>query len=163
MQKELSALIEPFHAYNFFVEIEGMFAGGFSEVRGLEMNTEVEKVYEGGVNGSCYKLPKTTSSSDLVFSSGVTYLDSMLTWYQSCSEGKITRKNGSVFILDSVGLPLYWWNFFGAWPRHWQGPQFNASQNLVATETFTLAHNGIKLHKLSAAEKLMGMAANALV
>lgn len=143
-QRQLGLKLEPFKAYNFFVEVEGMLVGGFSSVEGLESKTEVKVVRQGGVNDIEYKLPGQITCSDLVLKAGLTLLDPMWYWYQATLSGKIARKNGSIFILNDMGVPVAWWDFYNAWPVQWQGPSLDASQNLVASQSFTLAHEGIK-------------------
>lgn len=149
-QRNLGVRIDPFKAYNFFVEVEGMLVGGFSSVEGLESKTEVKTVRQGGVNDLEYKLPGQITYSDLVLKAGITYLDPMWYWYQSTLSGDIKRRNGSIYILDDSGIPAVWWDFFNAWPVQWQGPSLDAGQTLVATQSFTLAHEGIKKSLLSA-------------
>lgn len=136
--------LDPFKAYNFFVEVEGILVGGFTAVRGLESKMEVQTIREGGVNDRAYKLGGQVSYSDLVLESGLTALDPMWLWYQSTLQGTIKRKNGSVYMLNDLGIPTVWYDFFNAWPIEWQGPALDAGQSLVATQRFVLAHEGIR-------------------
>src|SRR5262249_45696672 len=46
---------DPYLGYNFAVEIEGLVAGGFSEVTGLAVEVETQDYREGGVNGFIHK------------------------------------------------------------------------------------------------------------
>jgi conserved hypothetical phage tail region protein len=133
----------PFNGYNFFVEIEGLLVGGFSAVEGLEFSAEVKTVREGGVNDKEYKLFGQITYSDIVLRQGVTAIDPIWYWYNSTLEGKIKRKNGSIYMLDERGIPNVWYNFYNAWPSKWQGPSLDASQNIVATQSITLVHEGI--------------------
>ncbi|MBI3284922.1 MAG: phage tail protein [Burkholderiales bacterium] len=150
-QRQLGIRIDPFKSYNFFVEVEGILVGGFMSVDGLESKTEVKTVRQGGVNDTEYKLPGQITYSDLVLKAGITALDPMWFWYQSTQSGDIKRKNGSIYLLDDQGIPCVWWDFYNAWPTGWQGPGLDASQNMVATQSFTLAHEGIKKSLTSSA------------
>ncbi len=150
-QRQLGLRIDPFKSYNFFVEVEGIVVGGFTSVEGLESKVEVRTVRQGGVNDTEYKLPGQISYSDLVFKSGIAALDPMWLWYQFALNGTVKRKNGSIYLLDDSGLPSVWWDFYNAWPVQWQGPTLDASQNLVASQSFTLAHEGVKKSLASAA------------
>lgn len=142
-QRNLKLHLDPFKAFSFFVEVEGLLVGGFTAVDGLASRTEVRSVREGGVNDTEYKLPGQITYSDLTLRSGLTALDPMWLWYQATLSGRVKRKNGSIYLLDDQGLPSVWWNFYNAWPTDWQGPSLDASQTLVATQSFTLAHQGI--------------------
>lgn len=141
--KLLGVRLDPYRAYNFLVEIEGILAGGFSEVSGLELSTEVERLREGGVNDRVHVLPKWTTQSDLVLKKGQTDMDLLWNWYADVTAGKVERKNGSIYLLDDQGLPAMWWDFFEAYPIKWSGPTFNASSNAVAFTSLTLAHHGL--------------------
>lgn len=135
--------LDPFRTFNFLVEVEGMVVGGFTSITGLGSKTEVRTVREGGVNDKEYKLSGQITYTDLTLDSGLTALDPMWLWYQSTLKGQIKRKNGSVYLLDNRGIPITWWNFFNAWPVEWQGPAFDSSQTLVASQRFILTHEGI--------------------
>ena len=135
---------DPYAAYNFRIEIEGLIAGGFSEVLGLNIETEVETIREGGANDIEYKLPKGTKYSDIILKRGITDSDFMWRWYDDVTHGKIKRKDGLIFLCDQTGSPLVTWGFVDAYPIKLDGPSFNATNNTIATETLTLAHHGLK-------------------
>ena len=149
--RSLGVRLDPYCAFNFLVEIEGIIAGGFSEVSGLEISTEVERFHEGGVNDRLHILPKTTSQSDLTLKTGQTDLDLLWNWYADVVAGKVERKNGSIYMLDAQRLPAMWWDFVEAYPIKWSGPAFNASGNSVAFESLTLAHHGLNKPAMSQA------------
>ena len=136
--------LNPYNGHNFFVEIEGILVGGFSSVDGLDFSCEVKTVREGGVNDKEYKLYGQISYSDLVLKQGLTAIDPVWYWYNSTLEGKIKRKNGSIYMLDDQGIPNVWYDFYNAWPSKWTGPSLEASQNYVATQSITLTHEGLK-------------------
>jgi phage tail-like protein len=141
--RSLGARLDPHTAFNFLVEIEGIIAGGFTSVSGLEISTDVERFREGGVNDREHILPKWTTQSDLVLKKGQTDLDLLWNWYADVVAGNISRKNGSIYLLDAQGLPAMWWDFVEAYPIKWSGPTLNASENTVAFETLTLVHHGL--------------------
>ena len=41
---------DPYSGFRFQVEIDGIIAGGFTDVSGLSVQTEVDSIREGGVN-----------------------------------------------------------------------------------------------------------------
>ena len=149
--RALGARRDPYGAYNFLVEIEGIIAGGFSELSGLDMSTEVESIREGGVNDYVHRLPKWTTQSDLVLKKGQTDRDLLWNWYADVVAGKVERKNGSIYLLDAQGIPAMWWDFFQACPVKWSGPTLNAAAGQVAFESLTLAHHGLTKSALSQA------------
>jgi phage tail-like protein len=138
-----NGLTDPYSAYNFLVEIEGIIAGGFTEVSGLTIETEIETVEEGGANDIVYKLPKGTKYTDITLKHGLTDIDLLWKWYEDVVNGKIVRKNGVIYLCNQVGIPMIQWGFQEAFPFKWEGPAFNASNSTIATETLVLAHHGI--------------------
>ena len=135
---------DPYAAFNFQVEIEGLIIGGFTEVNGLQVETAVEDYQEGGQNEYVHKLPGPTRyPSNLTLKRGLTDIDSFWRWHRKVIAGKITRKNGTVYLLDRQGLPAMWWDFKQAYPVKWSGPDLNAMENSVAIESLEIAHHGL--------------------
>lgn len=135
---------DPYLGYRFLVEIEGLVVGGFSEVTGLQAETEVEEVREGGVNGAVLRLPKATKFPNLVLKRGITDSDALWHWYQEVVDGYVNRQGGAVILWDEEGQEVWRWEFEGAYPVKWVGPDLKADGNAVAIETLELVHNGLK-------------------
>lgn len=136
--------VDPYLAVNFLVEIEGLIAGGFSKVDGLESAIETEDYVEGGRNDYVHKVLKGTSYSPIVLLHGFTDVDTLWAWHERTRRGVIQRKNGTVMLLDTRRMPVIWWNFADALPVKWVGPSFDASaDNQVAIERIELVHRGI--------------------
>lgn len=133
---------DPYGAYNFLVEIEGIIEGGFSEVTGLGIQTEYESIREGGVNDFEYKLPKGSKYSDITLKRGITDWK-LYNWYYDVVNGKVMRKNGTIYLRDHIGNNVFEWNIMNAYPVKWDGPTLNATSNTVAAETLVLAHHGL--------------------
>lgn len=133
---------DPFMAYNFSVEIEGLLVGGFSEVSGLSSEINLQSYEEGGVNDYVHKFPKHTTYPNLVLSRGLVNIDLFYIWYQATSQGLIQRLNGTIFLHDNQQNPVLWWSFKKAYPVKWEGPQFNASRDNIAVATVELVHDG---------------------
>lgn len=140
----LGTRLDPYFAMNFLVEIDGLIAGGFSKVDGLESTIETQDYVEGGRNDYVHKLLKGTTYPPLVLSHGLTDIDSLWMWHDRTRRGVIERKNGTIMLLDRQRIPVMWWNFAEALPVKWAGPSFDASgEAQVAIERVELAHRGI--------------------
>ncbi len=133
----------PYAAFNFLVEIQNLVVGGFSEVSGLQAETETEDYHEGGVNNFVHRLPKGTKFPNLVLKRGITDSYDLWVWYQQVMFGEVKRRNGSVVLLDNTYVEKWRWNFVDAYPVKWVGPDLKADGNTVALETLELAHNGL--------------------
>ena len=138
------ARTDPFLGYNFAVEVEGLVAGGFNEVSGLEIQTEVQEYREGGVNAYIHKRAGPVKyPSNLILKRGMTDVRTLWYWYWDVMQGIVERKNVSVLLLDTTGAEAIRWNFEQAYPVRWVGPSLRATASEVAVETLELAHNGL--------------------
>jgi phage tail-like protein len=142
-KRALGVRLDPFSAYNFLVEIDGIIAGGFTEISGLEIETEVERKVFGGENNIEYKFVTRTKCADLTLKHGLTACDFLWEWYNDVTQGKIVRRNGSIYLLNHSGIPTIWWDFVEACPIKWSGPGLNAAGNTIAFETLVLTHHGL--------------------
>jgi phage tail-like protein len=141
------ARIDPYLAINFVVEIEGSVVAGFTDVTGLSIETQVERKTFGGENHREYTFFTQSKYTDITLKCGVTSDEYLWDWYKEVINGQIYRKNGSIYLLDSLGNAKVWWDFTGACPIKWEGPTFSSTSNSVAAETLVLTHNGIIMHK----------------
>jgi len=137
--------IDPLMSFRFRVEIGGITTAHVSEVTGLQIETETEPYEEGGVNDFVHQLPKRTKYQHITLKRGITDRDELWRWYQEVVSGKFKRENGAIILMDISRDKEKWrWNFEGAYPVKWTGPDFKADSNTVAFETAELVHNGIK-------------------
>ncbi len=145
--KSLGDRQDPYLAYSFVVEIDGVIVAGFSDVSGLSIETQVDKKTFGGENHREYAFVVQTKYSDITLKRGLTDSNHMWKWYEKVINGHIKRCNGSIYLLDQNGIPKIWWDFLEAYPIKWEGPVFNATSSAVAAETLVLTHNGIYMHR----------------
>ena len=135
--------LDPYMAFNFLIEIEGLLVGGFSDVSGMESRVEVEDQREGGVNDYVHHLPRQAIHTNLVLSHGLTDVSTLWNWYYNVTQGIVERKNGTIMLLNQHQLPVMWWNIRNALPVRWAGPHFQAGSDAVAFEVIELAHEGL--------------------
>lgn len=134
---------DPYHSFNFLIEIKGLVVGGFSEVTGLQMEVEIQDYREGGENGFIHKLwGPTRYTSNLVLKRGLTDMDTLWRWCHEVAQGIINRRDLSIILLDDVREEKARWNFAGAYPMRWTGPELRAGTAAVALETLELVHQG---------------------
>lgn len=135
---------DPYAGFNFLVEIEGLIVGGFSEITGLQVESETQDYREGGQNAYTHRLPGPMRyPQNLTLRRGLTDIDTLWSWQQEVARGKITRRNGTIYLLNRQGVPTMWWDFREAYPARWSGPELKADANAVAIETIELAHKGL--------------------
>ncbi|HKP82020.1 MAG TPA: phage tail protein [Pyrinomonadaceae bacterium] len=136
-------LPDPYKVFRFVVEINGTRVGGFSDVTGLEVRTEVDEHREGGVNDFVHKIAKETRYQNLTLKRGITDKTDLWDWHQQVVTGDVERKTVSVILLDQQGNEKWRWIFRDAYPVKWNGTDLNAAGNTVLVESVELAHHGM--------------------
>jgi phage tail-like protein len=134
---------DPYRAYNFLVEIDGITRAGFRECSGLDSTQDPIDYREGGEAIHVRKLPGLVKYSNISLKRGITDDAEMWEWRKKAMDGKVERKNGSIILLDDTGAEKLRWNFVEGWPTKWTGPTFNATGNEVAIETLEIVHEGV--------------------
>jgi phage tail-like protein len=136
---------DPYSAYHFLVEIDGITLAGFRECSGLDSTQDAIDYREGNEGLTSRKLPGLVKYSDIILKRGITDDAQLWEWRKKAIDGKVERKNGSIVLLDQTGAEKKRWNFINAWPTKWTGPALNAASNEMAIETLEFAHEGVTL------------------
>jgi phage tail-like protein len=132
----------------FYVKIDEKIKAVFTEVGGLQVETTVQDYEEGGNNGFVHKLPGRTKVGNLTLKRGITHGNEFFNWYAEVAAGRIERKNVSLVIFSPKEEEVVaQWDFDGAFPVKWIGPQLAADGSALAIETLELAHAGFKRAK----------------
>ncbi len=134
---------DPYLSFRFRVEVGSLVVANDSEVSGLQMEVETETYEEGGVNDFIHNFPKRTKYQPLVLKRGITDLEDLWSWHKDVRAGTIERKNVAVILMDSTQDDKWRWDFKGAYPVKWTGPELKADSNTIAFESIELVHQGI--------------------
>ena len=135
---------DPYGAFRFVVELEGIAAAAFAEVGGIQTEIGTEDYHEGGANEFVHKLPTGAKQPALTLQRGITDSDALWKWQLDVVRGKVTRKTVRIMVLDSEGQEKIGWRCLKAFPTKWVGPALKADGNAVAIERLELAHMGIE-------------------
>jgi phage tail-like protein len=142
---ETASRQDPFPGFRFVLELNSVPVGGFSECSGLDLELEVEQYAEGGENRFVHRLPGRRKQSDIVLKRGLSGIE-LWKW---CNEQKVgSIRPASIGLLIRAYDPAeraITLEIHDAFPIRWQGPQLDAGQSTVATETVTVAHQGLKV------------------
>jgi phage tail-like protein len=133
-------------SYLFTVEIDGIQTARFQKCEGLEAETYVYEIEEGGLNTATHKFYGRTRYPNLVLEKGITENEALFTWYkQTLLEDKaVERKNGSVILKDTQNTEIKRWNFFRAFPCRWVGPRLEGNLGSdFALERIEITHEGL--------------------
>ena len=139
---------DPYGAFNFIVEIDGLDANavaGFMEVSGLEAEVGVIEYREGGDPTVVRKLPGLRKYSNITLKRGYTDSRALYEWWKETVDGQTHRRNGSIILLNETREPAVRFNFLQGWPCRYSGPHFDAQLGAVAIETLEICHEGLQL------------------
>jgi len=137
---------DPYKAFNFLVEIDGISIAAFCEVSGLTSETDVIEYRNGSDKlNTVRKLPGLTKYANIVLKHGITQDNQLWNWRKAIEQGTADRRNGSIVLLDDERNPVRRWHFSNGWVAKFDGPDLNAKANDVAIETIEIAHEGLTL------------------
>ena len=133
----------PHGKFNYKVEIDGLEAGGFSEVTGFDASIDVIEYREGDMTQTPIKIPGLKKYGNITLKQGL--VDSMVLyeWMTAGLEGDVERKTLTITLLDIAGSPAASWQIINAWPVKYTAPDFNATSSEVAIESLEIAHEGM--------------------
>ena len=136
---------DPYSAFNFLVEIDGVTVAGFSECSGLTNETDPIDYREGPEETRVRKLPGLRKFPMIVLKRGFTDNRDLWDWRKTVIDGRTERQTGVISLLNEAREPALRFNFVEGWPSKWEGPTFNAKTNEVAIETLEICHEGLEL------------------
>jgi phage tail-like protein len=137
--------VDPYSAFNFTVEIDGVTQAGFSEVSGLDTENDVVEYRTGNIENRVTKLPGLKKYPNIVLKRGFTKDLALWDWRKKVMDGKTERRSGAIVLHNEAREVALRWNFTEGWPSKWQGPAMNAKNNEVAIETLEIAHEHLEL------------------
>lgn len=148
----------PIPKFHFQVEWGDGFRIGFTEVSGLDFETEVIEYREGfSKKYSKLKQPGLTKYSDVTLKRGTFEgdFDYFALWKESYyfQEGNKTgsryRRTVTIKMLNEEHAPIITWQLENAWAKKIQSTDLKADANEVAIETMELAHEGLTILEAS--------------
>lgn len=141
--------LDPFTAYAFMVEIDGIEVFGFKEVSGLSNNTDIYEYQEGGENQFTHKLIGQTTFSNLLLKHGVVLDEEIYNWRKLVIDGKIHQalRDGTITLVGEGTSKDRSWNFYKAWPCKWEVNTLSGTSNELVIETLELALERIERSK----------------
>lgn len=137
---------DPYASFNFLLEIDGIAKAGFSEVTGLNAETNVIEYREGGdATNTMRKLPGLEKFGNVTLKRGVSQDLDLFNWHKAVMDGDIVRDEAmSIVLLNEKREESVRWNLRQAWPAKWVGPDLKAGANEIAIESLELAHEGVE-------------------
>ena len=136
---------DPYSAFNFVLELDGVDAAGFSECGGLSTESDVVEYRNGDEDITVRKLPGLKKFTNITLKRGFTQSKDLWEWRKTVIDGKTERKGGAIVLLDEAREEALRWTFREGWLSKWEGPSLNAKNNEVAIESLEIAVEGLAL------------------
>lgn len=133
----------PHGRFRYKVEIDGLEAGGFSEVTGFDASIDVMEYREGDMVQTPLKIPGLKKYGNLTLKKGIMDSKVLYDWITTGINGAVDRKTITVTLLDEEEAPAASWQVINAWPSKYTAPDFNATSSEIAIETLEIAHEGM--------------------
>lgn len=133
-------------SYLFVVEINGIETARFQKCDGLEAETYVYEIEEGGLNNTTRKFRGRTRYPNIILEKGITENEALFNWYKETAleDRETERRDGSIILKDTENNELKRWNFFRAFPCRWIGPKLETNLGSdYAVERIEIAHEGL--------------------
>lgn len=138
---------DPLGGFNFMLESGGLLRAGFSEITGLNSETDVMDYRNGNDDPTNRRLAGLKKFENVTLKSGVAASpdQDFLEWRKSVEDGDIVRTDVSIILLDEQRQEQVRYNLRNAWPSKWVGPELKAGASEMAIETLEICHEGVSL------------------
>jgi conserved hypothetical phage tail region protein len=120
---------------------------GFTEVSGLDVETEVVEYREGSSKEySKLKMPGMQKFSNITMKRGTFKSDNeYYQWWNTVKLNTIERRDVTISLLNEEHAPVVVWKVKNAWPTKIQSTDLKADGNEVAIESMELVHEGLTI------------------
>jgi len=137
----------PVNQHNFLLEIDGMSdaVAGFTEVSGINMETDVIEYREGSDTATVRKLPGLRKYGNITLKRGYTTNNELWEWRNSVINGMTERKSGAIIVLNEAREPTLRFEFSQAFPAKYEGPALNSTANEVAIEAIEITVEDVRV------------------
>ncbi len=136
----------PLVKFHFQVEWGGTKIG-FTEVSGLDVETEVVEYRDGASpEYSKIKMPGMQKFSNITLKRGTFKSDNeYFKWWNTVKLNTIERRDITISLLNEEHAPVITWKVKNAWPSKVQSTDLKAEGNEVAIESMEIVHEGLTI------------------
>lgn len=136
----------PLSKFHFQVDWGGTRIG-FTEVTGLDVETEVIEYRDGASpEYSKRKIPGMRKYGNITLKRGIFASDNdYFDWFNTVTLNRIERRDVTVSLLNEEHQPVMVWQVKNAWPAKITSTDLKADGNEIAIETMEVAHDGLTI------------------
>ncbi len=133
---------EVFSSYYYTVEIDRIQTGLFFSCEGLEIESNVHEVEEGGFNTSTHKRIGRTRYPNLVLKKVINSNNELINRFQNNAKNEtLERKTLSIIYMHPSGVEIKGRDFYRTFPCRWKAQTLNAQDNSFLIEIIEIAHD----------------------
>lgn len=138
---------DPYAQFNFVIQIEGLSeaVAGFTEVSGMNSESDIIEYREGTDLTHMRKIPGLTKNGNITCKRGFTLNRELWEWRKTTLDRETVRRNGSIVLRNELGKEVMRWNFVNGWISKYEGPALNAKTNEAAIESIEIVHEGFEM------------------
>jgi phage tail-like protein len=136
---------DPYAQFNFLVVVDDLTVAGFTEISGLNAESDIIEYREGNDLARMRKLPGLFKFGNITCKRGYTQSRDLWEWRKTTLDGATLRRNGAIILQDEAHAPVLRWEFFEAWISKYEGPALNASTNEAAIESVEITVESVRL------------------
>lgn len=120
---------------------------GFTEISGLDVETEVIEYREGASREyTKQKIPGMQKFANVTMKRGVFATDNdYFKWWNSVALNTVERRDVTVKLLNEAHEPVMVWKIKNAWPTKIASTDLKSDGNEIAIESIELAHEGLSI------------------
>jgi phage tail-like protein len=136
----------PLSKFHFQVDWGGTRIG-FTEVTGLDVETEVIEYRDGASpEYAKRKIPGMRKYGNITLKRGIFASDNdYFDWFNTVTLNRIERRDVTVSLLNESHEPVVVWKVKNAWPAKITSTDLKADGNEIAIETMEVAHDGLTI------------------
>jgi phage tail-like protein len=135
---------DPFRAYNFKLQIQGVVEGHFTECSPLGARVVPVPYRAGGDGRVVRQLAGPVEYDPVTLRYGLTKSSDLWKWFLDSLRGVPRKQNVSILLLGADGVEeVMRWDLESAWPCEWRGSPLDALGKQLAIESFTLVFEGL--------------------
>lgn len=132
----------------FYVSIDQIELGWWSNCTGLKVDWEMHNFKEGGDASNSPSLALRVKWNDVTLKRGITKAGykGVRTWLEEVIANPTKSRTAHVTLYDAWAQTVATWSLKSAFPKTWQGPDMDADSKKVAYETLVINHSGFLPH-----------------
>ena len=133
----------------FVLEIDKVQIASFKAVSGLKNEIEAIEYKTSNEKGQLrtFYHPGAVKWGDITLERNYDGSNSLYDWYYNLTENfnpDTDKVTGAIYASDKNNTETMRWEFEGAWPSSYEGPELSVDKNEIATEKVTIKIEGLK-------------------